>query len=242
LIRGDLLVVEADASLIADTFNLTRLAPETDGGVLVVESERGEYSATWNSLRPSGSVSEEITWSLPSSSVEVLGVWGEELLVQRANEIWLLNQDGGTRSVGGGQFLAFDGENLARLVCDEVSVCSLAVGPPSDPDARTVELPEWLEAGPDDLWVPTVVISPDGDRLAMAGPNGGISSPLIVDLETGIATPLADGINRQAAMAWSPDGRWLAYVYTDDVMVWSLDEGRSWRVTVDRQLETLLWR
>jgi hypothetical protein len=242
LIRGELLVVEDDDTIIADTFNLSRLAPGQDGGVLVVENEPGSAAATWTPLGPGDGALGELEWALPSPSVEVVGVWGEELLVQRANRIWLLDQNGGTRSVGDGQILAFDGQHLARLVCDGINDCSLAVGAPDDPGARTLDLPDWLVSAPDSLWAPTVAISPDGTRLAMAGPNGGISSPLIVDLETGVTTPLADGINRQAAVAWSPDGRWLAYVYTDDVMVWSLDEGRSWRITVNRELQNLLWR
>lgn len=253
LIRGELLIVEDDEKLAPDTFNLSWIIPgvegEVDGedaeerpGVLLVDLAPSSPTAVWTPIDSGDTSADRIEWALPGPSVDVVGVWGDELLLERANRIWLVASNGSTRPVGEGQLLAFDGEHLARLVCDGVGVCSLAVGSPDDPNARTLDLPEWLERGPDALWTPTVAISPDGTRLAMAGPNGGISSPLIVDLETGVTTPLADGINRQAAMSWSPDGRWLAYVYTDDVMVWSLDEGRSWRVTVNRELQNLLWR
>ena len=260
LVRGELLVVEDDDTIVADTFNLSRIVPRPDDesadgadgadgerageppGVLLVDLDPSSPTAAWVPIDSGDTSDDRLEWVLPGPSVEVVGVWGDELILERANQIWRLARNGSTSPVGDGQLLAFDGRYVARLVCDGVGVCSLAVGPPDDPNARTLDLPEWLERGPDALWTPTVAISPDGTRLAMAGPNGGISSPLIVDLETGVTTPLADGINRQAAMAWSPDGRWLAYVYTDDVMVWSLDQGRSWRVTVNRELQNLLWR
>ena len=264
LVRDELLVVDADQDVLRDSFNLGRLSPDRPGGLLVVETSGTQVVATWSPVGASaggedgagdddGADSEDLaefvaapqqplSWTIPSPGVDVVGVWGDELLLRRANRIWLLSTDGGTRPVGDGQLLAYDGRHLARLTCDRIGVCALAVGSPDAPNARTLDLPEWLERAADRLWTPTVSISPDGTRLAMAGPNGGISSPLVVDLETGVATPLADGINRDAATAWSPDGRWLAYVYTDDVMVWSLDEGRSWRITLNRQLDDLLWR
>jgi Tol biopolymer transport system component len=90
-------------------------------------------------------------------------------------------------------------------------------------------------------WVGPVAISPDGAKLVVWLGEGLISAPSVLDLDTGETTSLGDATNRQGSIAWSPDGQWLAYVFTDDLVVWSLPDDRSWRITLDRRLDSLMW-
>ena len=183
----------------------------------------------------------EREWILPSSGVEVLGLWDDEVVVHRTGSTWLVGAGGTVRAGLPRRPLAYDGQNLVVVECGNVDGCSFAVGPPTGPAVSTVPVPLEVERVPVDRWASTVAVAPDASAIALAVPDGGIALPVVVDLATGEATALADGINEGSPVVWSPDGAWLAYLYTDDVMVWSLDIGRSWRISVNRDLQTLDW-
>ncbi len=180
-------------------------------------------------------------WEVPGHP-NVIGQWEGDLLVERAGSVWLLDPDGGTTDVADGQVLSYDGNHLARLDCDGPTTCTIRVGSPIDPDRHAVPLPDELTLLGQDLWASSVAVAPDGDRLAMVVQRGGLSQPVIIDLETGAVEQLSEIIGHDAPLVWSPDGEWLAYRVLDDIKVWRLSAQRSWLVAVDRELQTLLWR
>lgn len=242
--QGRRIVVDHDDDRFLDpSFPLDKIVPDLTGTAVLVSHEADVQIALAVPLNWDGIDSASLLeWTIPGQGVEVLGLWGNRLLVHRANRIWLLDTDLESSLVGDGRFLAYDGAHLSRLVCDRPTNCSLVVGTPDDPALHVLPLPSLLaELSPDD-WAGSISVSSDGRRLAASVRFGVVWLPFVVDLVTGETQSLADGMNRQAPVAWSPDGGWLAYVFTDDVMVWKLDEQRSWRIQLNRQLETLLWR
>jgi tricorn protease len=76
--------------------------------------------------------------------------------------------------------------------------------------------------------------SPDGKRIAF---SDGTNRLHVIDLATGVAREIArDPFELRRDYVWSPQGRYLAYTLTEDngqpsVFVWSVNEGRSVRVT-----------
>lgn len=243
-ILGSQVIVETDQALLRQTFDLRRLVPDGVGGVLVVEESGPVMIASLLPLGDRQNGTTGIGWRLPSAGLDVLGFWRDELLVHRAASTWLLSTDGGERPVAEGEVLTYDGRHLTRLECTAAAPgqCELIVGTPDDPEIHRVLLPTVVEQVPVEHWGPTVAVSPDGSQLALSAQNGGLPLPLLIDLTTGESRQLADGMNASSPVVWSPDGQWLAYLYTNDVMVWSLDADRSWRVAVNRDLQTLLWR
>ena len=88
------------------------------------------------------------------------------------------------------------------------------------------------------------VWSPTGDRMAFTKGQSGFAQVGVVDVATGEVTPITQEPNEHSAVAWSPDGSWLAYVRNDDggmssdVVVTSADgsgepraltKGKGWR-------------
>jgi len=63
-----------------------------------------------------------------------------------------------------------------------------------------------------DLARPTLRLSPDGRRLALAGRRGGVAKLELLDLDRSATTTLTDlDVDLPAAPVWSPDGRALFY-------------------------------
>jgi len=238
---GTQVVVEDSPSILRETFDLLQLAPDRDGRVLLVETDDRVRTVTVVSLQGSNASPTERAWSLESSA-DVLGLFQDELLVHRSGRTWLVAADGTDRPVADGDVVSYDGTHLVRMVCTELASCDLLVGTPDSPDTHRTPVPERVASLPVESWASSVAVSPDGSRLALSARNGGLSLPLVLDLRTGESVELADGMNHRSPVAWSPDGEWLAYVYTDDVMVWNLESDRSWRITLNRELQTLVWR
>lgn len=69
------------------------------------------------------------------------------------------------------------------------------------------------------------VESPDGKRLAFSA----LTHLYVMDLPSGTAHRLTNANAREFMPAWSPDGRWIAYV------TWSQEGGQIWKTLVDGQ-------
>ena len=67
------------------------------------------------------------------------------------------------------------------------------------------------------------VQSPDGSRLAFSA----LTQLYAMDLPSGTPQRVTQGSEREFLPAWSPDGRWLAYV------TWSAEGGHIWKVRAD---------
>ena len=231
------------ARFLEPGFDMLRIAPDRQGNAVLVSHLPDIQLVSVVPVAWDGREESVVgRWRFEGPGVEVLGAWRDSLLTHQANRVWLTDPDSNSTLVADGRVLAYDGRHLAMFACSAPNECQLSVGPPDDPAQRSVLLPAVLAALDIEAWADSVSISPDGSRLAASALFGALPLPVIVDMETGDATQLADGMNPQAPIAWSPDGQWLAYVYTDDVMVWNFDERRSWRIQVNRELQSLLWR
>jgi hypothetical protein len=239
-IAGTVVSAEGPGGEQGEVVDLLRLAPDGQGGVLVVDVTGPTQQATLTPLRSPGA--GQLRWEVDGRGPQVIGVWQDRLVLERANRVWLLDRDGGTELVAEGEVLAYDGRYLVRLVCPELGQCEILAGDPVHPDTYRAAVPETIGSLPLDAWGASVTVSPDGARLGASVGHGAVYLPAVIDLAAGTAEQLADGMNQQAPVAWSPDGEWLAYVYSDDVMVWNVTGSRSWRIPVNRDLQALWWR
>ncbi|MFV0257514.1 MAG: hypothetical protein ACK5PP_03570 [Acidimicrobiales bacterium] len=232
---------------------LSRILPD-GGSILLVQRSAGSVpvEATAVDVAPDGGraggaahgpvpVTAARHWEVEGPAVRVWGRWADELLVGRGDRTWLLGRDGSARPVAVGQILSFDGRWLVSHDCTGPAVCTIAVGTPDEPDQRTIPLPEPVVRLDVEAWGPAVAVSPDGNRLATAVDNGVLSLPLLVELDTGTYVLLGDGMNPGTPVVWAPDGSAIAYTYSDDVMVWPVAGLRSWRVSIDRPVQALVW-
>lgn len=174
-------------------------------------------------------------------SLDVLGLWQGRLLVHKVGQVWLVDRDGESQPVAEGQPLAYDGRNLAMLVCPTPTDCRIETGPPDDPARRSLPVPVGLADRPLAGWTGTVAISADGDRLAVVDRRS-ISVPRWIDLAAGQDRAVLETIDPEAEIAWSPDGRWLAYTGLDsDLLLWDTDTDERLRVSVPAFVTDLVW-
>jgi hypothetical protein len=241
LIGNRIEVSHADRFL-EPTFWLTDMAAPEAGSAVLVDHLSSGQSVTLIPLDWDGSDEGALArWMLPSNGIEVLGAWEGELVIHRAGRVWALAPDGTTTPIAEGRVLAYDGRHLVRLRCPQPDTCQLLVGAPDAPDASVVDLPPTLAELHPDAWTGSLTVSPDGRRVATSARFGALSLPVVVDLTTGEATSRSDGMNDGSPVVWSPDGEWLAFAYSDDLIVWRAADQRSWRVPVNRELVHLSW-
>jgi len=242
-ISGTRIVVSHDDRFLEPSFELSDIAADPNGTALLVEYGGRGQTATLAPIGWDGTdESELIHWELEGQSLEVLGAWQDQLVVQRADRVWTLDASLQETFVADGEVLSYDGVHLVRLRCEQVDACQIVVGSIDQPEARLVDLPETLRPLAQEAWTSSLAVSPDGTRLGASVRFGGLSLPVVVDLDSGESISLSDGMNHQAPVVWSPDGEWLAYAFTDDVMVWNLEAGRSWRIAVNREMVSLHWQ
>ena len=83
------------------------------------------------------------------------------------------------------------------------------------------------------------VWSPDGTRIAFITGRSGYAQVGVVDVATGVVTPVTYQAAEHADVSWSPDGAWLAFVRNDpggmsrDLIVARSDGSGSARVLTD---------
>jgi Tol biopolymer transport system component len=99
---------------------------------------------------------------------------------------------------------------------------SRELGPKLDFPARVDEGPVHARL------IQGAVESPDGTRLAFSS----LSHLYVMDLPNGTPRRLTSGHAREYEPAWSPDGRWLAYV------TWENEEGAVWKIAFDGSSDT----
>ena len=92
-----------------------------------------------------------------------------------------------------------------------------------------LDFPRRVEDGPTlrARLIQDAVESPDGKRLAFSA----LTHVYVMDLPAGTPRRVTKGDTREFQPAWSPDGKWLAYVS------WSTDGGQIWKVRVDGRSE-----
>ncbi len=131
------------------------------------------------------------------------------LLVTAVGRVFVLG-DASSESVAEGRALAADADQVATFFCDDRLECGIDVTNLRTRRVLHVVIPpdvsafEWTAAR----------FSPDGSTLAvwMEGPFG--LGLYLVDMASGLASPVPDAIARNGpngpqAMAWSPAGDWL---------------------------------
>ena len=97
-----------------------------------------------------------------------------------------------------------DGNDIAFVGGDGRAYVAPALGGRATPVAR----PE-----SDDTYIVSVAYSPNGDEIAYATNDSSETGAIYVKpvQSTGGGRMIADSISDMAGLAWSPDGRWLAY-------------------------------
>ena len=115
--------------------------------------------------------------------------------------------------------LAPDGRKVAFTARGEVFAAAAAG------DAPAVRVTDTPAAEGDVTW------SEDSERLAYASWRNGTPQIFLYDFASGQERPLTDGSGRDAAPAFSPDGRWLAYNRNgDEVRLVDLESGEDRRL------------
>ncbi|MEM9650727.1 MAG: hypothetical protein AAGA65_01435 [Actinomycetota bacterium] len=237
--EGTLLQLEANG-VEGTGANLVGLLPSTDG--LTVVTNGGDGRQVF--LVPpfdSGQTDEVFAVMVPSD-LTLVGRWGQELLVEKAGKLWLLDLDGNVGpAITDGQFLSYDGQYLAMLRCDGSLECRLEVGTPDQPNRTVLAIPEQLAGRDAAAWGPSITITEDGQRLALVDDVGAFTAPLTIDLGTAAVTEGTDIVNGDSPLAWSPDGSVLAYAFGDDLVLWELGRDRRYRIDIDREIELMVW-
>lgn len=234
LAGGALLAVLPDGGSESTPVEADAMLPSDDGIMLVTDGRQGR-EVIISGLLDRGGDAFDVGYDL-----ELLGAWRDQAVVHKAGRIWLRDDGGNFQPVTDGVLIAYDGRNLAMVRCDTPDDCRIEVGPPDNPDLRSVPVPRDFLGRPIESWTGSSAISPDGTRLAMLDQRV-LALPNWIDLDTGEHIGRSDSANSQSPVMWSPDGRWLAYVSSENIVVWDTEADQSWSIFVDRPISDLAW-
>ncbi|HEX6257733.1 MAG TPA: WD40 repeat domain-containing protein [Euzebyales bacterium] len=198
-------------------------------------------------VRLSGGVADRL--SVPDVTRPLAGT-SDRIVVGGPGTVAVMGTDGTRRVLADGDPVASDGTRVAWIDCTEDQPCALVLGSVDDPDQVRLTL------AADDLpggvfGLPAGAFSPDGRWLAVPltpapGPvdGGPRSRVLVVDTSTGVEVRrLAGAYGPPTPIAWSPDGRWLAFATRSGLRLWDAerDEVRS-LPTVTQRIRGLTFR
>lgn len=161
-----------------------------------------------------GGTSERIDLPPPAWA---LGATRGGLLLNAPGGVYILSDDGEYRRISEGSALGASGDIVAVQTCDEALECTVLRIDATD--GRVIDFDVSAEIG--DQQGGPVSIGPDGRIAHVIQPDDG-EPYLAVD-----GTRVADAtVLYQNGMAWSPDGRWLAFMVNRDIrMVDTLNGG-----------------
>ncbi|HCB36915.1 MAG TPA: hypothetical protein DEP66_01500 [Acidimicrobiaceae bacterium] len=146
--------------------------------------------------------------------------------------------------------------DVRTQLCEDV--CAAFPLVVDDIDERNIALPELLHGFATENWPGPGTVSPDGRRIALRVTQGGgvtirgaverpgmpVAGAVVIDLDQGWAQYSPEQGVDLGEPAWSDDGRYLAYPFGDDVMIWDVEaplgEVRSGRATIGLPLTHLL--
>ena len=213
--------------------------PGDDGFLVLLEQDRQRQAFVLG-----GPGTEDVEPGAPidvGNDVTVLGSWAGQALVYQASKVWSLDDADQATAVTDGVLVDYDGTHLAMVRCDRPSACRIEVGTPAQPSRRSVPVPETLAGRDIALWASIGAVSPDGTKLAIVDHRGAVQLPTWIDLETGEAQTVSESVDPASPVVWSPDGRWLAYSFADDLLVWDTELQRTWRIFLGRDIDDLAW-
>jgi hypothetical protein len=188
-----------------------------------------------NSL-PVGATGEGLVLNA-ESFVETPGGWVTE---PGSEHILHVTSDGAIQQVARGRAIAAGPASVVRLVCASPDrACDLHLTDIATGRERVVDPPadgEWLSVAgpgiPSDTQ-PLQVVSPDGTRVLVGIGReidvNGVPAEVdlaVVDLETGSASVLRT-MDELPQATWSRDGRWIAAIERPNVLLLSIEDGRS---------------
>ncbi len=206
-----------------------------DSGIVLITDDSQTREVIISSLLADGG--EALTLGY---DVQLLGAWQGRPLIYKAGAVWLLDVNGNAELVTEGVLGGYDGHHLVMVRCNNPQNCRIEVGPPNQPALRSVPVPENFANRSIESWTTSVAVSRDGTRLAVVDRRG-VSLPTWIDMDTGVDTTRSESVNHDSPVVWSPDGRWLAYAFGDDIIVWDTEGNQSWRIFVDRPISHLAW-
>lgn len=137
-------------------------------------------------------------WHVPAGA-SVMTVVDDQLLVQRAGRLYLLQRGGGVREYAIGDFMGSRGGWVLWRGCDEQMRCRLNIGTAQQPVVHSHERDDW------EMWANGfgVGLAPDGASVVATRP--GQVRPALVRLEDGVS--LVD-VDLETQIDWTPDGEW----------------------------------
>ncbi len=213
--------------------------PGDDGFMILLEQDRERLAYVLGGSDETDTDAQE--GIVVGNDLTVLGAWSGRVLVYQASKVWLLDGNGGATAVTDGVLLGYDGSYLSMVRCDAPSSCRIEVGTPAQPSLRSVPVPDTLAGRDIELWASTAAVSADGTRLAIVDQRGAVQLPTWIDLDTGVATTKSESVIADSPVAWSPDGRWLAFAFAQDLLVWDTEASRTWRIFLGREISDLAW-
>ncbi|MGH1493086.1 MAG: hypothetical protein ACRBK7_27435 [Acidimicrobiales bacterium] len=232
-------VARTERELVARLLAVDDLLPSDDGLALVrTNLARQEvWLATYEQINNDPVDGSPLVFG---NDLELLGGWQGKVLAHKGGTIWLLDGTGESEPVVSGVPLGYDGRYLSVVQCPMPDACVVTVGPVDQPELRSVPVPEEFADRAIESWSGKATPSPDGTRLALVDGEG-VALPALIDLSTGELLRRFESVDGDSPVAWSPDGRWLAYAFNYNIVIWDTALDETWQIFINRQMSSLVW-